>query len=772
MATTSASSSAQQDQADFLRFREELRETIRSFRPSSLHDYNFAASCSSNQNSPEKLRLTLTKSVESLGSDEVLNLGRSGRDGSGDFVSAGTNGNAGARSTTATMNNIATTRSGGHQSQRLATPGAAKTSLDAGAGKIYNATESTSTSTTSSPVKKVVVTNSSASAAIGIGDDDAGASCRGADQERFAGTTAGGRAAGTSPISADSAVLQGTTGASGGTASSAEQSTGSSSKIKIDKITPINLHLFGPQGSGKTSFLRTCFRAYFGEKNLPKEIENLEKELYRTDDGTSKYSVYKLTDWVHLHDTRGQREYSDVELEQLRLVLDGRAMPGSVIEQRKRYWLMLREFWKSDEEMKKAFSRKILNNSKYSNLNTSPHFVFFAIDPTQQELLYEDTDFRDSYKQLLREMRVKEIPYAVLCTHGDLLDESGRKKLHALPKLLRIDDVPQGLGGDNNSSGQQESGYFHSDSFHASTDTEQCAQKAPPTTNGSKQSTTSTISTKEIRLPDTIRIVTNYTKPTTKIQTDCDTEEDLDDPAANLSDVESLCEVVEVVDNNLNDIYNPDFPLPIPQQIANIQFPPQPPLPPKISLTDLASTNCGSSSSSSRSSLNLLLDTMHKSNTEGPPEHNYIAPSSGGGMKNSMLNTAAAGAAATTGGPIWTATSSSSEDEATGMLNRMRVSSSTTNATPGTGAGRAGKNVTMNRDSSSTALSPPHQPDENVEQDIHILLVLVDALNQADHYLSTKGTSGAGVASGTVVPSPGMQPFSSAYNDEEACAIL
>ena len=121
-------------------------------------------------------------------------------------------------------------------------------------------------------------------------------------------------------------------------------------QFRTDDITKtgINIHVFGPQGSGKTSFIRTVFRALLGggsgdgtcvDDKIPKRIRQLEKELHRTDDGTSKYSVYKLTENIKIHDTRGQREYTETEQEQLRVILEGRALGESVIEQRKRYWL-------------------------------------------------------------------------------------------------------------------------------------------------------------------------------------------------------------------------------------------------------------------------------------------------------------------------------------------------------------------------------------------------------------------------------------------------
>ncbi len=47
------------------------------------------------------------------------------------------------------------------------------------------------------------------------------------------------------------------------------------------------------------------------------------------------------------------------EVEQVKLVLDGRAREGSVIEQRKRYWFALNEFWKTDRDLEQSFPQKV-----------------------------------------------------------------------------------------------------------------------------------------------------------------------------------------------------------------------------------------------------------------------------------------------------------------------------------------------------------------------------------------------------------------------------
>jgi len=208
-----------------------------------------------------------------------------------------------------------------------------------------------------------------------------------------------------------------------------------------DLARALNIYLFGPEASGKTSFIRTCFRAMMDQ--IPGEIENLEVSLHRSEEGTSLYSFYHITRHIRLHDTRGQREFNPDEVERVRLVLEGRAKPNSLITQRKRYWLLLREFWRTEDRMKRTFSKQVMHDK--ISLDTEPHFVFLVIDPNQQEMLIQDEGFRTSYSDLLHDLKAREVPFAILCTHGDEMNPEFRRRLMTLPKLLGIEnkEVPQ-----------------------------------------------------------------------------------------------------------------------------------------------------------------------------------------------------------------------------------------------------------------------------------------------------------------------------------------
>lgn len=256
----------------------------------------------------------------------------------------------------------------------------------------------------------------------------------------------------------------------------------------------INIYLFGPQGSGKTSFIRTCYRALYGPNHLDKGLEKLEESLHRSDDGTSVYSVYTLTDSIMLHDTRGQREYTEEEMGQLRLVLEGRARPNSLIQQRRRYWLLLREFWRSDEQMRRTFSRNVMLSK--ASLDTEPHFAFLVLDPNQQELLLEDDDFRQCYGSLVGDFSDRGVPHALLCTHGDTMTPKLRSSLITLPQKLgcgsKSQDGPTtGPGGVQRPSNGSRGAY------------------APPSGSGMKAGEKND-EKKQQRMPDIVRIVTNY----------------------------------------------------------------------------------------------------------------------------------------------------------------------------------------------------------------------------------------------------------------------
>merc|ERR1719321_1469433 len=105
----------------------------------------------------------------------------------------------------------------------------------------------------------------------------------------------------------------------------------------------------------------------------------------------------------------------------------------------------------------------------------------------------EDDDFRQCYGSLVGDFSDRGVPHALLCTHGDTMTPAPRNSLIGLPDKLgcRHPKAPgepaRGPGGVQRPSTNNGSAY------------------APPAGNGNKPG-----NGKQQRMPDIVRIVTNY----------------------------------------------------------------------------------------------------------------------------------------------------------------------------------------------------------------------------------------------------------------------
>lgn len=170
-----------------------------------------------------------------------------------------------------------------------------------------------------------------------------------------------------------------------------------------EKVKQGNIILFGPSGSGKSSFIKSLYRSVYNSPILPPEIMNklIIKGRFQNE-GTLCFTQLNLVketrrnSGIILCDTRGHFKMNDNEKEQFKVLLEGNIKDGAKIEQKEdRDPLLLWEFWKKSSEL---FPKEIFN-AKQTGINSVPHSVIFVFDGSSDEVILEED--RKFYKDLV-----------------------------------------------------------------------------------------------------------------------------------------------------------------------------------------------------------------------------------------------------------------------------------------------------------------------------------------------------------------------------------
>ena len=176
-----------------------------------------------------------------------------------------------------------------------------------------------------------------------------------------------------------------------------------SSPSNSSKVNRCNVILFGPSGSGKSSFIKSLYRALYNSPILPPDVANKLKikSIYQNE-GTINFTQLflveetKTSSGIILCDTRGHFRMNEREREQFKIILDGKVKDGMKVEQREnRDPFALWEFWKKSSEL---FPNEILLQQE-PGINYIPHAIVFIFDGSSDEVVQgEDEKF---YKELI-----------------------------------------------------------------------------------------------------------------------------------------------------------------------------------------------------------------------------------------------------------------------------------------------------------------------------------------------------------------------------------
>lgn len=177
-------------------------------------------------------------------------------------------------------------------------------------------------------------------------------------------------------------------------------------------INKCNIILFGPSGSGKSSFIKTLYRSVYGTPFLPPEATTkLIIKDTNENEGTLCFTRLHLkeesstTSGLVICDTRGHIWMNDEEKEQVKVMIEGKAKDNTQIVQDKvRSPLLLWEFWKKDSEL---FPKEIFD-SQEPGLESLPHNIVLVFDGSIDDIIDPNDEkfYRDivemSYKRGIR----------------------------------------------------------------------------------------------------------------------------------------------------------------------------------------------------------------------------------------------------------------------------------------------------------------------------------------------------------------------------------
>lgn len=168
-------------------------------------------------------------------------------------------------------------------------------------------------------------------------------------------------------------------------------------------VNKCNMILFGPSGSGKSSFIKTLYRAVYGTPHLPPgAFDKLIVKDTNENEGTVCFTRLHLKEesrsssGIIACDTRGHIWMDEQEKEQFKVMIEGKVKDDVEIKQEKdRNPLLLWEFWKKDTEL---FPKEIFY-AENVGLDAIPHVIVLVFDGSIDDII--DPNDEKFYRDLV-----------------------------------------------------------------------------------------------------------------------------------------------------------------------------------------------------------------------------------------------------------------------------------------------------------------------------------------------------------------------------------